>query len=205
MGKNGGESLLVSSLMLLFLVKGKIPEGEDLCQSHLLTARNLYSPVCHRWAGVICSQNKIVSFRLSGAGLDGLIPPFTISRLSSLKILNLRKNQLSGELPSDFINLKNLTHLYLQHNHLSGPLPAILSELKNGSIPTSLSGLTRLRVLNLANKSFSGDIPDLHLANLLQIDLSNNKLTGTVPKSLQRFKSSAFAGNNIITQKEKEH
>ena len=36
MGKNGCEPILVSSLMLLFLVKGKIEEGEDSCQSHLL-------------------------------------------------------------------------------------------------------------------------------------------------------------------------
>ncbi|KAF8086233.1 hypothetical protein N665_0631s0008 [Sinapis alba] len=177
---------------------------------------NQSSPTCHHWTGVTCSQNRIVSVRLPAAGFNGLIPPFTINRLSSLKILSLRKNQLSGGLPCDFINLKNLTHLYLQHNHLSGPLPPILSELKNlkvldlsnnefnGSIPTSLSGLTRLRVLNLANNSFSGDIPDLDLPNLRHINMSNNRLTGTIPKSLQRFRSSAFSGNNI-TGKEKHH
>ncbi|KAG2302793.1 hypothetical protein Bca4012_061123 [Brassica carinata] len=177
---------------------------------------NQSSRTCHQWTGVTCSQNRIVSVRLPGAGFNGLIPPFTIIRLSSLRILSLRNNQLTGELPSDFVNLKNLTHLYLQHNHLSGPLPEIFQELKNlkildlsnngfnGSIPTSLSGLTRLRVLNLANNSFSGDIPDLDLPNLRQINLSNNKLTGTVPKSLQRFKISAFSGNNI-TGKEKQY
>ncbi|KAF8092265.1 hypothetical protein N665_0418s0001 [Sinapis alba] len=177
---------------------------------------NQSSPTCHHWTGVTCSQNRIVSVRLPAAGFNGLIPPFTITRLSSLKILSLRKNQLTGGIRSDFINLKNLTHLYLQHNHLSGPLPAIFSELKNlkvldlsnngfnGSIPTSLSGLTRLRVLNLANNSLSGDIPDLHLPNLRHINMSNNRLTGTIPKSLQRFRSSAFSGNNI-TGKEKQH
>ncbi|CAF2039523.1 hypothetical protein HID58_032858 [Brassica napus] len=177
---------------------------------------NQSSPTCHHWTGVTCSRNRIVSVRLPAVGLNGLIPPFTITRLSSLKILSLRNNQLSGELPSDFVNLKNLTRLYLQHNHLSGPLPAIFSELKNlkvldlsnngfsGSIPSSLSRLTRLRVLNLANNSFSGDIPDLDLPNLRQIDLSNNKLIGATPKSLQRFKTSAFSGNNI-TGKESQH
>ncbi|KAJ0265681.1 putative inactive receptor-like protein kinase [Hirschfeldia incana] len=179
---------------------------------------NQSSPTCHQWTGVTCSGNRIVSLRLPAVGFNGLIPPFTITRLSSLKILSLRKNQLTGELPSDFVNLKNLTHLYLQHNHLSGPLPPIFSELKNlkvldlsnnafnGSIPTSISRLTRLRVLNLANNSFSGDIPDLNLPNLRQINLSNNKVTGAIPKSLQRFNSSAFSGNNnIISEKEKQH
>ncbi|ESQ28941.1 hypothetical protein EUTSA_v10024075mg [Eutrema salsugineum] len=180
---------------------------------------NQSSPVCHLWTGVTCSENRdrIVSLRLPGVGFNGSIPLFTISRLSALKILSLRKNQFTGEFPCDFINLKNLTHLYLQHNRFSGPLPAILSELKslkvldlsnngfNGSIPNSLSGLTSLRVLNLANNSFSGEIPDLDLPSLRQINLSNNRLIGTIPKSLQRFQSSAFSGNNITQEKEKQH
>ncbi|CAN8245390.1 unnamed protein product [Cochlearia groenlandica] len=172
---------------------------------------NQSSKVCDHWTGVTCSRNRdrIVSVRLPGVGFNGLIPPLTISRLSSLKILSLRKNRFNGEFPSDLVNLKNLSHLYLQHNRLSGPLPSILSELKNlevldlsnngfnGSIPSSLSGMTSLRVLNLANNSFSGDIPNLDLPKLTQINLSNNKLVGTIPKSLQRFKSSAFSGNDV--------
>lgn len=181
---------------------------------------NQSSPVCDRWTGVACSQNRdrIVSLRLPAVGFNGLIPPLTISRLSSLKILSLRKNQFTGEFPSDFINLKSLTHLYLQHNRLSGPLPTIFSELKNlkvldlsnngfnGTIPISLSALTNLRVLNLANNSFSGEIPNLDLPNLSQLNLSNNKLVGTIPKSLKRFQSSAFSGNKLssITKKEKQ-
>ncbi|XP_010418476.1 PREDICTED: putative inactive receptor-like protein kinase At1g64210 [Camelina sativa] len=181
--------------------------------SHLLW--NQSSPVCHRWTGVTCNANRdrVVSVRLPAVGFNGLIPPFTISRLSSLKVLSLRKNHFTGDFPSDFINLNNLTHLYLQHNRFSGPLPSILSELKNlkvldlsnngfnGSIPASLSGLTSLRVLNLANNSFSGEIPDLDLPKLSQLNLSNNKLIGTIPKSLQRFQSSAFSGR----QKKQHH
>ncbi|KFK36585.1 hypothetical protein AALP_AA4G143000 [Arabis alpina] len=179
---------------------------------------NKSSSVCDHWTGVTCNGNKdrVVSIRLPGIGFNGLIPPFTISRLSSLKILSLRKNRFIGEFPSDFINLKNLTHLYLQHNRLSGPLPTSLSELKslkvldlsnngfNGSIPSSISGLTSLKVLILANNSFTGEIPDFDLPNLRQIDLSNNKLIGTIPKSLERFQESAFSGNNI-TERKKQH
>ncbi|XP_019085720.1 PREDICTED: putative inactive receptor-like protein kinase At1g64210, partial [Camelina sativa] len=187
-----------------------------LSSSHLLW--NQSSPVCHRWTGVTCNANRdrVVSVRLPAVGFNGLIPPFTISRLSSLKVLSLRNNHFTGDFPSDFINLNNLTHLYLQHNRLSGPLPSILSELKNlkvldlsnngfnGSIPASLSGLTSLRVLNLANNSFSGEIPDLDLPKLSQLNLSNNKLVGTIPKSLQRFQSSAFSGNNTTERKKEQ-
>lgn len=184
---------------------------------------NQSSPVCHLWTGVSCNANRdrIVSVRLPAVGFNGLIPPFTITRLSSLKFLSLRNNHFTGDFPSDFINLKNLTHLYLQHNYLSGPLlPVILSELKNlkvldlsnngfnGSIPASLSGLTSLRVLNLANNSFSGGIPDLDLPKLSQVNLSNNKLVGTIPKSLQRFQRSAFSGNKVsnnTTERQRQH
>nr|POE57437.1 putative inactive receptor kinase [Quercus suber] len=40
--------------------------------------------------------------RLPGVGLVGPIPPNTLGRLSQLRVLSLRANRLSGEIPSDF-------------------------------------------------------------------------------------------------------
>ncbi|VYS49948.1 unnamed protein product [Arabidopsis thaliana] len=215
--------LFFFSLILCFvLISSQTLDDDKKALLHFLSSFkssrlhwNQSSDVCHRWTGVTCNENRdrIVSVRLPAVGFNGSFPPFTISRLSSLKFLSLRKNHFTGDFPSDFTNLKSLTHLYLQHNHLSGPLLAIFSELKNlkvldlsnngfnGSIPTSLSGLTSLQVLNLANNSFSGEITNLHLPKLSQINFSNNKLVGTIPKSLQRFQSSAFSGNNLTERK----
>ncbi|KAK9129211.1 hypothetical protein Sjap_009698 [Stephania japonica] len=67
----------------------------------------------------------------------------------------------------------------------------------NGSIPASISNLTQLTSLNLANNSLSGEIPDLYLPNLHQLNLANNSLTGIIPKSLQRFPTWTFYGNNV--------
>ncbi|XVF10469.1 hypothetical protein REPUB_Repub07fG0185700 [Reevesia pubescens] len=172
---------------------------------------NETSPVCNNWTGVTCDANgsRIVEVRLPGIGLNGPIPPNTISRLSALQILSLRSNGISGHFPSDLSNLRNLSFLYLQYNNFTGPLPVDFSVWKNltivnlsnnrfsGSIPSSLSNLTHLEALNLANNSFSGVIPDLNLPSLQRINLSNNNLTGSVPKSLLRFPSSVFGGNNI--------
>lgn len=169
------------------------------------------SPVCSNWTGVTCNADKsrVIAVRLPAVGFSGEIPVNTISRISTLQILSLRSNRISGNFPADFANLKNLSMLYLQFNDFSGPLPTDFSAWKNltvinlsnnqfsGSMPSSLSRLSLLSALNLANNSLSGAIPDLGLPNLEQLDLSNNDLTGVVPKTLQRFPSSAFVGNHI--------
>ncbi|EEF51303.1 ATP binding protein, putative [Ricinus communis] len=172
---------------------------------------NESSPVCSNWTGVTCSKDgsRVIALRLPGVGFQGPIPSNTISRLSALQVLSLRSNLISGEFPSDFFNLKNLSFLYLQYNNLSGSLPvdfSVWSNLTiinlsnnrfNGSIPLSLSNLTHLAALNLANNSLSGEIPDFTSPNLQVLNLSNNNLTGGVPKSLRRFPNSVFSGNNI--------
>lgn len=168
------------------------------------------SSVCSNWTGVTCTADGsgITAVRLPGVGFGGPIPPNTLSRLSSLQILSLRSNGISGHFPSDFVNLRNLSYLYLQFNQFSGPLPdftawknlTIVNLSHNaftGSIPFSISNLTRLTALNLANNSLSGEIPDFNSPSLQQLDLSDNNFSGVVPKSLGRFPKSAFSGNNV--------
>ncbi|KAG6549668.1 hypothetical protein Mapa_008647 [Marchantia paleacea] len=54
-----------------------------------------------------------------------------------------------------------------------------------GSIPTNINKLISLEYLNLANNSFSGQIPDLSfLTNLTTLDLRNNQLSGEIPSYL---------------------
>jgi hypothetical protein len=59
------------------------------------------------WFGVVCDGNRsfVFSLRLPGVGLVGPIPPNTLGRLSGLRVLSLRANHLTGEIPSDFSNL----------------------------------------------------------------------------------------------------
>ncbi|KAG7541728.1 Leucine-rich repeat [Arabidopsis thaliana x Arabidopsis arenosa] len=175
---------------------------------------NETSQVCNIWTGVTCNQDgsRIIAVRLPGVGLNGQIPPNTISRLSGLRVLSLRSNLISGVFPADFVELKDLAFLYLQDNKLSGPLPLDFSVWKNltsvnlsnngfnGTIPGSLSRLRRIQSLNLANNSLSGDIPDLSVVSSLQhIDLSNNyDLDGPIPDWLRRFPLSSYVGIGII-------
>ncbi|CAN8230828.1 unnamed protein product [Cochlearia groenlandica] len=179
---------------------------------------NQTTSVCKTWTGVTCDSQdqspRIISVRLPGIGLNGQIPPNTISRLSRLRILSLRSNRISGQFPADFVELKDLAFLYLQCNSFSGPLPLDFSLWKNltslnlsnndfnGTVPDSMSGLTRIQSLNLANNSLSGDIPDLSVLSSLQyIDLSNNNFNfkGPVPNWLKRFPRSSYVDTDNVT------
>ncbi|XVF09999.1 hypothetical protein REPUB_Repub07fG0146400 [Reevesia pubescens] len=169
--------------------------------------------VCNSWIGVTCNfdHSRVIALHLPGVGLRGPIPPNTLSRLSAVQILSLRSNAISSSLPSDFAELKNLTALYLHFNKFSGPLPdfSVWNNLTivnlsnngfNGSIPPSISKSSHLTVLNLSNNSLSGDIPNINIPSLQLLDLANNNLTGIVPKSLERFPSWAFSGNNLSSE-----
>ncbi|CAA6665903.1 unnamed protein product [Spirodela intermedia] len=150
---------------------------------------NPFTPVCNNWVGVSCNddETRVISLRLPAVGLIGPIPPNTLSRLTlaSLTDLHLHSNRLSGPLPSNFSVWSNLTVVNLSAN------------LFNGSIPSSISNNTKLTVLKLSNNSLSGEIPDLQLPNLKLLDLSFNRLEGTIPQSLQRFPMSSFLGNSL--------
>ncbi|XP_009137388.1 probable inactive receptor kinase At4g23740 [Brassica rapa] len=171
---------------------------------------NETTPLCKNWTGVTCNHNesRIIALRLPAIGLNGQIPPNTISRLSALRVLSLRSNRLSGPFPVGLAGLKDLAFLYLEDNDFSGPLPLDFFVWKklvslnlsnnrfNGTVPVSLSGLKRLQSLNLANNSLSGVVPDElnGLSSLKEIDLSNNNLHGPLPSWLLRFPPSSYQG-----------
>lgn len=83
-------------------------------------------------------------------------------------------NNLSGNLPAEIGDLKNIDGLYLSNNKLVG------------AIPVSIGGLTLLRDLFMYNNQFTGTIPTEFnaLSNLIYLDVYKNQLSGPVPKSL---------------------
>lgn len=169
---------------------------------------NPSASVC-TWFGIECDANQsfVYSLRLPGVGLIGPIPPNTLGRLSQLRVLSLRSNRLSGEIPSDFSNLTLLRSLYLQNNVFMGDFPPSLTGLTRlsrldlssnnftGSIPFSVNKLTHLTGLLLQNNQFAGSLPSVDLLNLTDFNVSNNKLNGSIPQVLAKFPASSFSGN----------
>ncbi|XP_057429959.1 probable inactive receptor kinase At5g58300 [Lotus japonicus] len=180
-----------------------VPHGRNLMW-------NPSTSVCTSWVGITCNQDgtRVIYVRLPGVGLIGSIPSNTLGKLDAVKIISLRSNLLSGNLPADIASLPSLQYLYLQNNDLSGDIPASLSpqlivlDLSynsfTGGIPKTLQNLTELNSLNLQNNSLSGQIPNLNVTNLRHLNLGYNKLNGSIPKALQNFASSSFEGNSHL-------
>ena len=117
--------------------------------------------------------------------------------------MNIRSNQLSGEIPSELGNLTNLEWLFLASNQLSGEIPSELGNLTSltrlllagnqlsGEIPSELGNLTSLTGLLLAGNQLSGEIPSElgNLTSLTELVLNDNQLSGEIPSELGNLTS----------------
>ncbi len=101
----------------------------------------------------------------------------TTDEAGAVTALDLRNNNLSGELPPGLADLSGLTSLNLSENNLSGV------------IPVELGQLTGLEYLNLFNNNLSGAIPvELGLlSNLAHMEIADNNLSGVIPPELGRL------------------
>ncbi|GAV84967.1 LOW QUALITY PROTEIN: Pkinase domain-containing protein/LRR_1 domain-containing protein/LRR_6 domain-containing protein/LRR_8 domain-containing protein, partial [Cephalotus follicularis] len=131
--------------------------------------------------------------------LTGSIPP-SIVKLTKLQKLFIRETNVSGEIPVSIGNLTSLDILGLDTNMLQGSIPASISiellqelylsknQLSDG-IPKEIAGLSSLSlsVLYLDGNYLTGQLPSEvvgNLKNLRQLRISNNKLSGEIPRTL---------------------
>jgi Leucine-rich repeat (LRR) protein len=110
---------------------------------------------------------------------------------SSLRLIDLRENQLQGQLPSSIANCFMLEYLDVSNNQI------------NGSFPSGLvCNLSSLKVLKLQSNNFRGPIPNTWAMgnNLMMIDLSENQFQGQLPRSMANCLMLEYlhVGNNQI-------
>jgi len=134
------------------------------------------------------TQLKRLSLR--GCGIDGKFPSEIMS-LTNLEYLSLANNRLTGTLPSNLSTLEHLEVLVLSNNEFMGGLDVAVFS-------------ARMRMVDLSENNIDGPIPSTFLLgmsqnNWIDVDLSNNLLTGTVPASLGRFnRLNVNLGNNYF-------
>ncbi|KAI3794535.1 hypothetical protein L1987_37167 [Smallanthus sonchifolius] len=158
-------------------------------------------------------------FDVSSNEISGHIPSGicggTAGSSSSLKVLYLQNNRLTGSIPSSLGNCSQLVSLDLSFNSLTGEIPKsfrYLSKLQDliiwmnflsGEIPEELMYLSDLENLILDFNYLTGSIPASlsNCTNLNWISLSNNKLDGEIPAALGRLSNLAILklGNNSFS------
>ncbi|KAK7300540.1 hypothetical protein RJT34_11386 [Clitoria ternatea] len=161
----------------------------------------------NRFGGVLPDSIGNLSTHLSSLDMgsnqiSGMIPE-GIGQLIGLSDFILVDNFLEGTIPLSIGNLKNLVRLVLQQNKLSGNIPSVIGNLTvlselylhtnklEGSIPFTLRYCTRMQSFGVALNNLSGDIPNQtfgHLKGLINLDLSTNSLTGSIPSEFGTLK-----------------
>lgn len=116
---------------------------------------------------------RLITLLLVSNAFSGTISPVCDSLVlnSSLRILDLSSNALSGSIPDCWHNGENLLVISLGRNMLSG------------TIPNSIQNLVRLRSLMLGNNNLSGELPSSlkYLKGLVLLELSVNRFSGIIP------------------------
>nr|KYP36020.1 Receptor-like protein kinase 2 [Cajanus cajan] len=121
-----------------------------------------------------CNRHKFQSLNLSHDLAIGMLPNHSI--LSSLRALDLSRNQLTGEIPKSIGLLHDLDYLYLNGNNLEGDITE-----------THFTNLSKLRVLDLSDNSFSLKVGTTWVPpfQLFRLGLASCKLGPTFPRWLQ--------------------
>lgn len=146
------------------------------------------------------NQNEFGTYSLTLANnnLRGHIPKYLC--LTNITVIDLSKNQLSGELPSCIGSQEYLFQLDLSSNNLVGRIPDGFFSSKSkslqslhlnnnkfkGRVPSSLQNLTFLQLIDFSGNFFNDNIPGWlgTLVWLKALNLQSNKFDGHIPETL---------------------
>ncbi|KAI3457327.1 hypothetical protein Pfo_013990 [Paulownia fortunei] len=122
-------------------------------------------------------STSLIRIDLSRNQLDGPIPD-AFGKLILLEYLGLSVNMLGHEVPKSLGNLSHLQNLFLSNNDFGEPLEELFGNL-SGEVMVSLESV------DLSYNKLTGSMPDLTAFSALRyLYLGGNKLTGSVPASL---------------------
>ncbi|KAE8687625.1 amino acid permease 1-like [Hibiscus syriacus] len=132
--------------------------------------------------------------------------PKEIGNLSNLEELGMAYNPfIPMEIPREFGFLKKLTYLWMKETNLIGEIPESFNNLSSlqyfdlsinnleGRVPSGLFSWENLTIVYLFKNHLSNEIPKaVDALNLVEVDLSQNNLTGTIPEVFGKLQSLRF-------------
>ncbi|XP_062029179.1 receptor-like protein EIX1 isoform X2 [Rosa rugosa] len=219
----------LSNLHTLYLssndFEGGIPKGfQNLCslESLGLAENQLSENIEDSVETLSCAENTLETLDLSDNLFWGSLPdlarfsklrylyldsnqvngslPESVGQLSSLELLDLSGNSLSGVITeAHFLNLSRLQILYISGNRFSINLSSDwnppfqltdglgMSSCKVGpAFPKWILTQTNLTELDLSNAGLSGSLP-IQAPNLQYLDISKNLLSGELPNCWMQY------------------
>ncbi|GJR56231.1 MDIS1-interacting receptor like kinase 2-like protein [Tanacetum coccineum] len=149
--------------------------------------------------------------------LSGSVPK-GIGSLHLFKLL-IDTNQLSGPLPDDLCQGRNLLGLFVSRNQLTGPIPRSLRNCPNltrarfefnqfsGDISNSFGVYPRLNFLDLRHNKFHGKLSQNwgKCKNLTTLMMGHNNISGSIPPEFgNSIQVLDLSSNNLVGQIPKE-
>ncbi|XP_019052118.1 PREDICTED: probable LRR receptor-like serine/threonine-protein kinase At4g20940 [Nelumbo nucifera] len=160
-------------------------KGDSLVLTELdLSSNNLSGPIS------MITSTTLTILNLSSNEISGELPLLT----GSIIVLDLSKNQFTGDLSKMVKWGNNIEFLDLSQNQLTGSIPDVTSQFLrlnylnlsynflSSSLPTVLAQYPKLVVLDLSSNQFNGPLLTelLTLPTLQELHLENNRLTGSI-------------------------
>ncbi|KAI4386265.1 hypothetical protein MLD38_004211 [Melastoma candidum] len=161
---------------------------------------------CHNWYGVSCDAetNRVADINLRGESED---PIFERAK---------RTGYMTGTISPAICSLERLSSLAIADwKGITGEIPSCITALPflrildvignrlSGEIPTRIGRLSRLTVLNVAYNLITGEIPRslTNLSSLMHLDLRNNRIRGSLPRDFGRLRmlSRVLLSKNMIS------
>ncbi|GLT49225.1 hypothetical protein SLA2020_227970 [Shorea laevis] len=151
-----------------------------------------------RWIQAINKIPSLLELNLSSCQLAHLPPTLPLLNFTSLLTIDMSANNFNSTLPNWLYNLTKLQHLDLHLNAFNGV----------GLIHKQLGNLCNLKILDLSNNNFHGEIKYLlgdfqgcSNTSLMWLQLSYNKFVGSLPNSLGELKNLQYfdVSNNNLT------
>ncbi|KAK3222121.1 hypothetical protein Dsin_009146 [Dipteronia sinensis] len=152
------------------------------------------------WRQVKCDGSKrVTKIQIGNQNLKGKLPP-DLKNLTSLTILEVMKNQLSGPIPS-LAGLSSLTDVLFNNNNFTEMPPDFFTGLMSlqkiyldynsfspWQIPETLKDASSLQIFSANQANITGTIPDFlggdTFSGLEQLHLAFNYLQGPIPLSI---------------------
>ncbi|XP_054816928.1 receptor-like protein EIX2 [Prosopis cineraria] len=155
------------------------------------------------------NSNKLVFLDFRENQFSRIIPPWVGDTLLNLKVFLLTSNKFSGKIPCQMYSLSSLHILDLAQNNLTGPLPKCINHLsfmvvKNTTLESNMYGEGNGAIVPITNALLElkgRDDVYWTLGLITSIDLSNNKLFGEIPREITTLKGLHFLNlsNNLLS------